>query len=221
MISSRYSGATSSPTSPQHFLSPAKRWTAVAKWIEDMILGSLLLAAFAPAMAVMALAVKLGSRGPVFSSREYAGYDNQVIRVLKFRTLYVDGGDRAPVQGTVRSDPRVTPVGRVLRAFSFDELPQLINVMRGEMSLVGLTPQAIATLGGQVAIEEYGHRHRVKPGITGWAQVNGLRREIDIFDRAHRRVAYELDYIETWSLWLDAKILLMSLRALSTRKDVW
>jgi Undecaprenyl-phosphate glucose phosphotransferase len=204
---------------------PLKHWSAVAKWIEDTILGTLLLILLAPAMALIALLIKLDSRGPVFFAQERFGFNNQVIRVLKFRTMYVDCGDPTGAQRTVRNDPRVTRIGRFLRAFSLDELPQLLNVVRGEMSLVGPRPHAITMRAGDRlyhdAIEDYLNRHRVKPGITGWAQVNGLRGEIDTLDKARQRVTYDLDYIEGWSLWLDLKILLLSFRMLVTRENAY
>ena len=204
---------------------PLKHWSAVTKWFEDTILGSLLLLLLAPAMALIALAIKLDSRGPVFFAQERFGFNNQVIRVLKFRTMYVDRGDPTGAQRTVRNDPRVTRVGRFLRSVSLDELPQLLNVARGEMSLVGPRPHAITMRAGDRlyhdAIEDYLNRHRVKPGITGWAQVNGLRGEIDTLDKARQRVTYDLDYIEGWSIWLDLKILLMSFRILIARENAY
>jgi Undecaprenyl-phosphate glucose phosphotransferase len=204
---------------------PLKHWSAVAKWFEDIILGGVLLLLFAPAMALIALLIKLDSRGPVFFAQERFGFNNQIIRVLKFRTMYVDRGDPSGAQRTIRDDPRVTHIGRFLRSFSLDELPQLLNVIRGEMSLVGPRPHAITMRAGDRlyhdAIEDYLNRHRVKPGITGWAQVNGLRGEIDTLDKARRRVDYDLDYIENWSFWLDLKILLMSFRILLTRENAY
>ena len=204
---------------------PLKHWSAVAKWVEDMILGTLLLIAFAPAMAIIALLIRLDSRGPIFFAQDRFGFNNQVIRVLKFRTMYVDRGDPSGAQRTVRGDPRITSIGRILRSSSLDELPQLINVLRGEMSLVGPRPHAIAMKAGDAlyhdAVKEYLHRHRVKPGITGWAQVNGLRGEIDSLEKARQRVVYDLNYIETWSLWLDFRILLKSLLILSVRENAY
>ncbi len=204
---------------------PLKHWSAVTKLFEDMILGALLLVLLAPVMALVALLIRLDSRGPALFAQERFGFNNQVIRVLKFRTMYVERGDPSGTQRTVRGDPRVTRVGRLLRAFSLDELPQLVNVIRGEMSLVGPRPHAITMKAGERlyhdAIEDYLNRHRVKPGITGWAQVNGLRGEIDTIEKARQRVIYDLHYIDAWSLWLDLKILLMSLRVLFVRENAY
>jgi Undecaprenyl-phosphate glucose phosphotransferase len=204
---------------------PLKHWNAVAKWVEDAILGSLALVAFGPFMAMVAALIKLDSRGPVFFAQERFGFNNEVIRVLKFRTMYVDRGDPTGAQRTVRNDPRITRVGRFLRSSSLDELPQLLNVLRGEMSLVGPRPHAVAMKAGDRlyhdAVKDYLYRHRVKPGITGLAQVNGLRGEIDTIDKARRRVEYDLDYIERWTVWLDLKILFLSFRILACRENAF
>jgi Undecaprenyl-phosphate glucose phosphotransferase len=195
---------------------PLKNWRAVTKWAEDKLLAALLLIAFAPLMAIVALLIKLESRGPVLFVQQRFGFNNKAISVLKFRTMYLDRGDRSGAQRTVQHDPRVTRVGRVIRALSIDELPQLINVLRGEMSVVGPRPHAIAmkavddVLYGE-AVAQYFHRHRVKPGITGWAQVSGLRGEVDTLSKAHARVVHDLYYIEHWSPWLDLKILLKTI----------
>jgi Undecaprenyl-phosphate glucose phosphotransferase len=191
---------------------PLKNWRAVVKWMEDCLLGSLLLVFIAPLLAAIAMLIKLDSPGPVFFAQIRFGFNNQPIRVLKFRTMHVDLGDPSGAQRTVQNDPRVTRLGRILRWLSFDELPQLINVVRGDMSLVGPRPHAVAMKAGDrlycEAVERYLHRHRVKPGITGWAQVNGLRGEVDTLEKARDRVAHDLYYIEHWSLWLDLKILM-------------
>ena len=157
--------------------------------------------------------IKLDSRGPVLFVQERFGFNNEVIPVLKYRTMYIDRGDRSGGQRTIRLDPRVTQVGRVIRALSIDELPQLINVLRSEMSIVGPRPHPIAMQAGNGAlygdaVAQYCHRHRVKPGITGWAQINGLRGEVDALQKARARVEHDLYYIEHWSPWLDLKILL-------------
>jgi Undecaprenyl-phosphate glucose phosphotransferase len=204
---------------------PLKHWNAVAKWIEDMALGLMLLILSAPAMLLIALLIKLDSRGPVFFTQDRFGFNNRVIRVLKFRTMHVERGDPSGARRTVKNDPRITRIGRLLRQFSLDELPQLLNVVRGEMSLVGPRPHAVAMKAGDRlyhdAVENYINRHRVKPGITGWAQVNGLRGEIDTLEKARQRVVFDLDYIERWSLWFDLKILLMSLRVLIVRENAY
>jgi Undecaprenyl-phosphate glucose phosphotransferase len=204
---------------------PIKHWNAVAKWVEDKILGALLLFAFAPAMAVIALLIKFESRGPLFFVQERFGFNNKVIRVFKFRTMYHERSDKSGAQRTVWNDARVTRVGRVLRALSLDELPQLVNVLRGEMSLIGPRAHAIAMKAGDrlyfEALEDYAQRHRVRPGITGWAQVNGCRGEIDTLQKARSRVAYDLFYIEQWSLWLDLKVLVLTLPIVLSRQNAY
>jgi Undecaprenyl-phosphate glucose phosphotransferase len=204
---------------------PLKHWRALAKWIEDKLLSALFLIFLSPLMVIAASLIKIDSPGPVFFVQERFGFNNNVIRVLKFRTMYVDHSDPSGARRTVKNDPRVTRVGRVLRALSIDELPQLFNVARGDMSLVGPRPHAIAMkAGGRLycdAVKEYLHRHRVKPGITGWAQINGLRGEIDTLDKAQARVIHDLYYIEHWSIWLDLKILAKTVGVLSSREDAF
>ena len=176
-------------------------------------------------MTLIALLIKLDSRGPVLFAQERFGFNNNVIRVLKFRTMYTDRGDISGAQRTVHNDSRVTRIGRVLRATSLDELPQLFNVLSGDMSLIGPRPHAISMKAGDHlygdAIEEYVQRHRVKPGITGWAQVNGCRGEIDTVEKARARVEHDLFYIEHWSLWLDLKTLALTVPMLLSRQNAY
>ncbi len=204
---------------------PLKNWRALVKLTEDKLLSLLLLVFVGPLMVLIAILIKLDSPGPVFFVQRRFGFNNEEIRVLKFRTMYVDRSDPTGAQRTVRDDPRVTRLGRILRWLSFDELPQLINVVRGDMSLVGPRPHAIAMMaGGRLyyeAVEQYLHRHRMKPGITGWAQVNGLRGEVDTLEKAHARVAHDLYYIEHWSLWFDLKIFLRTVGILVSRDNAY
>ncbi|HZL59307.1 MAG TPA: undecaprenyl-phosphate glucose phosphotransferase [Stellaceae bacterium] len=204
---------------------PLKNWSSVAKWLEDKILSALCLVALAPLMGLIALAIRLDSPGPVFFVQPRFGFSNRPVRVIKFRSMSVEQADPSGALRTVPNDPRVTRIGRILRHLSLDELPQLVNVLRGEMSLVGPRPHAMAMKAGDRlyhdAVGEYFHRHRVKPGITGWAQVHGQRGEIDGIDSARRRVAYDLYYIDHWSLWLDCKILFLTLRALLRRQNAY
>jgi lipopolysaccharide/colanic/teichoic acid biosynthesis glycosyltransferase len=167
----------------------------------------------------------LGGKGPILFVQDRFGFNNRPVRVLKFRTMHVENSDPSGAARTVRDDPRVTRVGRILRRLSLDELPQLVNVLRGDMSLVGPRAHPLAMKAGNRfyhdAVADYVRRHRVKPGLTGWAQVNGLRGEIDSLEKAQQRVVYDLDYIESWSLWLDLKILLMSFRILVSQENAY
>lgn len=204
---------------------PLKHWSGVAKKVEDRVLSAICLTVTAPIMGLIALAIRLDSKGPIFFRQERFGFNNRPISVLKFRTMYADRGDPSGARRTVRNDPRVTRVGRVLRGLSLDELPQLFNVFRGEMSLVGPRAHAIAMKAGDrlyhEAVGDYLHRHRVLPGITGWAQINGLRGEIDSLESAKRRVSFDLYYIDNWSLWFDVRILIRTLWVLLQRDNAY
>jgi Undecaprenyl-phosphate glucose phosphotransferase len=194
-------------------LSPAK---AVLKRTEDLVLAGLLALLAVPLMLVVAVLVKATSRGPVFFRQRRVGLNNQVFGLLKFRTMYAHCADSDARRQTSRNDARVTKLGSFLRRSSLDELPQLWNVLRGEMSLVGPRPHALQTTVNGVQLEAaapgYSSRHRVKPGITGWAQVNGCRGELDTVEKIVRRVDYDLDYIRNWSLLLDLQIIWRTLR---------
>jgi Undecaprenyl-phosphate glucose phosphotransferase len=204
---------------------PLKRWRAVSKWLEDKIIAGLLLILFAPLMLIIAVAIRCDSRGPALFVQERFGFNNRVIRVLKFRTMFLEQCDPAGTRRTVPDDPRVTRIGRQLRKWSFDELPQLLNVLKGEMSLVGPRPHALTMKAGEhlyyEVVQEYFARHRVKPGITGWAQIRGLRGEIDTIEKAKLRVSHDLDYIEHWSLWWDIVIIARTVRMMLTRENAY
>jgi putative colanic acid biosynthesis UDP-glucose lipid carrier transferase len=177
----------------------------------DVLLGSIAFACLALPMLLIATAVKLSSPGPVLFRQRRYGRAGAVIDVFKFRTMSVleDGSD---VKQVTARDPRVTPLGNFLRRSSLDELPQLFNVLRGEMSLVGPRPHAVLhNEQYRRQIVEYMLRHKVKPGITGWAQVNGHRGETDTLRKMVHRVEHDLYYIRHWSLWLDAKILFLTI----------
>jgi Undecaprenyl-phosphate glucose phosphotransferase len=193
---------------------PVSGWGYFIKALSDRVLGALILLACLPLLAVIALAVKLTSEGPVFFSQERLGFNNRTFRILKFRTMYTHMQDDHAEKLTTREDPRVTPVGRFLRRWSLDELPQIFNVMTGDMSLVGPRPHAARAKAGSKIYEQvldtYAQRHRVKPGITGWAQVNGWRGETDTEEKLIRRVEHDLAYIESWSPVLDLKILILT-----------
>ncbi|MGD0654012.1 MAG: undecaprenyl-phosphate glucose phosphotransferase, partial [Thermoguttaceae bacterium] len=180
----------------------------MAKRLCDLVLGGLLLLLLAIPMAAIALWIKFTSPGPVFFRQRRYGLDGREIRVWKFRTMTVceDGTDA--VQAT-KNDPRITKAGAFLRHYSLDELPQLLNVVAGDMSLVGPRPHANAhNEEFRQKVEGYMLRHKVKPGITGLAQVNGWRGETDTPEKMEKRVEFDLQYIRQWSLWLDIKILL-------------
>ncbi len=195
---------------------PIDGWRATIKRAEDLVLSAIVLAFISPLLLVIAAAVKLTSKGPVFFRQRRLGYNNRVIEVLKFRSMYTHLSDANAAVQSSRGDKRVTRIGAWLRKTSLDELPQLINVLKGEMSLVGPRPHALATTAGGLALEEavpvYAARHRVKPGITGWAQVNGHRGALDSVDKIVHRVNFDLYYIENWSLGLDIKILCQTIK---------
>lgn len=184
-------------------------WTV--KNVFDRVLAVGLLVGLAPLLAVIALAVKFSSPGPILFRQKRFGFNQQMFEVFKFRTMYVDVCDTnlsKTVKQATKNDPRVTAVGRFLRRSSLDELPQLFNVLLGTMSLVGPRPHAIAHDEYYGAlIDGYVGRHRAKPGITGWAQVNGYRGEIHSIEDMRRRVELDLYYIDNWSLWFDIRIL--------------
>jgi putative colanic acid biosynthesis UDP-glucose lipid carrier transferase len=170
-----------------------------------------------PLFAAIAGAVKLSSKGPVLFAQRRYGRDGQEIRVFKFRSMRVEE-DGAVVRQAVRGDPRITPVGAFLRRSSLDELPQFFNVLRGEMSVVGPRPHAVShNEQYRMQILEYMLRHKVKPGITGWAQVNGWRGETDTLTKMIERVAHDLHYIRNYSFGLDLKILLLTVFGRKTR----
>nr|WP_199064704.1 undecaprenyl-phosphate glucose phosphotransferase [Chromobacterium sp. ASV5] len=196
---------------------PLTGWSPLLKRCEDVALASLALLLAGAPMLLIALCIKLDSRGPVLFRQKRYGYNNRLIEVYKFRSMYIDKSDWHAEAQTTRDDPRVTRVGRFIRKTSLDELPQLLNVLGGSMSMVGPRPHATATKAAGVlfedAVSEYSARHRVKPGITGWAQVNGYRGETDTLAKIEKRVKYDLEYIENWSLWFDFYILARTLPA--------
>jgi polysaccharide biosynthesis protein PslA len=188
------------------------RGSQAAKRALDLFLASLGLLALAPLMALIALAIKLDSPGPVIFRQRRHGYLNEEIVVWKFRSMRADSQDLTASRQVSADDDRVTRVGRFIRRTSLDELPQLFNVVRGEMSLVGPRPHAIGMLSGGAEasklVETYAHRHRIKPGLTGWAAINGSRGPVDTPEAVRRRVALDLEYVERQSFWLDLAIIL-------------
>lgn len=187
---------------------PLSGWQRVTKLIEDKILAALLLVLAAPLMLLIAAAIRLETPGPILFRQARYGFNNKVFDVYKFRTMHHDRPPEGSVPQARRDDPRVTRVGRFLRRTSLDELPQLLNVLQGTMSLVGPRPHAVVHNEAYAAIiDGYFGRHRMKPGITGWAQINGLRGETDTPDKMRARVEHDIHYVENWSLLFDLQIL--------------
>ena len=189
-----------------------RRWTREGRLTRrTVIVGGLLLIAALPVMAVIAILIKLDSRGPVFFKQNRYGFNNDLVEVFKFRSLRVDAADATASKLVTKDDPRVTRVGRFIRKASLDELPQLFNVVfKGNLSLVGPRPHAVNAKAEarryDEAVDGYFARHRVKPGLTGWAQVNGWRGETDTQEKIQRRVEHDLYYIENWSVLFDLYI---------------
>jgi lipopolysaccharide/colanic/teichoic acid biosynthesis glycosyltransferase len=183
-----------------------------AKRMMDLVGASLALLFLAPLLGIIALVIKLSSPGPVLFSQYRYGHRNHRFRIYKFRTMHIHLTDLRGTRQTTDDDPRVTRFGRFLRHTSLDELPQLINVVKGDMSLVGPRPHVPGMLAAGVLYEDlvpyYFQRHAVRPGITGLAQVSGCRGSTTDPAAAISRLDYDLEYIETWSLWLDARILI-------------
>jgi len=206
------------------FEAPITDWDLVMKWLFDHIVGGIVLLAALPVMALVALAIKLDSPGPVLFRQKRFGFNNERIDVFKFRSLYHHQADPTASKVVTKNDPRVTRVGRFIRKTSLDELPQLFNVVfKSNLSLVGPRPHAVqGKLQSRLfdeAVDGYFARHRVKPGITGWAQINGWRGEIDNEEKIQKRVEFDLYYIENWSVLFDAYILLKTPIALMTKNE--
>jgi Undecaprenyl-phosphate glucose phosphotransferase len=187
--------------------SPLHGWNQVAKRAFDLVFTLALVGLLSPVLVAIALAVKLTSRGPVFYRQERMGLDGQRFRMLKFRTMRMNAeASTGPIWASA-GDPRRTPIGSFLRRFSLDELPQFVNVVRGEMSVVGPRPERpVFVERFRQTVPRYMLRHKVKSGITGWAQVHGLRGNTSL----EGRIQYDLEYIERWSFWLDLKIILLT-----------
>ncbi|MBA3563490.1 MAG: exopolysaccharide biosynthesis polyprenyl glycosylphosphotransferase, partial [Gammaproteobacteria bacterium] len=187
----------------------------------DIILSLLILALISPLLLLIAAAIKLDSPGSVIFKQRRYGLDGEEIKVYKFRTMYVTEDEENIPQAT-REDPRVTPFGAFLRRYSLDELPQFINVLQGRMSVVGPRPHAVAhNETYRKLIKGYMVRHKVTPGITGLAQVNGLRGETNTVDAMKARVEYDLNYLRYWSLGLDFKIILKTVAAIFSGKNAY
>jgi Undecaprenyl-phosphate glucose phosphotransferase len=194
------------------FDKPIADWDVVIKSAFDRFVGALALVFLSPIFLLVAAAVKLDSKGPVFFRQKRYGFNNELIEVFKFRSMYTDKLDHTASKLVTKDDPRVTRVGRFIRKTSIDELPQLFNVVfSGNLSLVGPRPHAVHAKAADRQYDEvvdgYFARHRVRPGITGWAQINGWRGETDTPEKLQHRVEHDLYYIENWSLFFDVYIL--------------
>ena len=203
------------------FDKPINDWDSVAKRAFDVIFSLIGVILFSPVMLATAIAIKLDSKGPVLFKQQRHGFNNEIIEVYKFRSMYADLSDPTAKRTVTKNDPRVTRVGRIIRKTSIDELPQFFNALLGSLSLVGPRPHAIAAQSHNLLYNEvvdgYFARHRVKPGVTGWAQVNGWRGEMDTDEKIRMRTEYDLEYIENWSLWFDLQILFLTpIRLLNT-----
>ena len=208
------------------FDKPIADWDVVLKSVFDRVIGALALIALSPVLLTTAIAVKLDSKGPVIFRQKRYGFNNEMIEVFKFRSMRVDQLDATAAKLVTKDDPRVTRVGRFIRKTSLDELPQLFNVVfKGNLSLVGPRPHAVHAKAADRIYDEvvdgYFARHRVRPGITGWAQVNGWRGETDTPEKLQRRVEHDLHYIENWSLLFDLYILMITPFALSKTDNAY
>ncbi|GAB4518140.1 MAG: undecaprenyl-phosphate glucose phosphotransferase [Roseibium sp.] len=193
---------------------PIADWDMVAKRIFDVVFATIAIITLFPVMIAAAIAIKLDSRGPVLFRQKRYGFNNEVIEVLKFRSMYTDMADPDAKKVVTKGDPRVTRVGRFIRKTSIDELPQLFNVLGGSLSLVGPRPHAVNAHTDNKTwddvVDGYFARHKVKPGVTGWAQINGWRGEVDTPEKIQKRVECDVYYIENWSVLFDLKILMLT-----------
>lgn len=197
---------------------PTDAARALVKRLQDLVIGTLALLVAAPAMAVIALLIRLDSPGPALFRQRRHGFNNEEIIVWKFRSMRVAPPQTGGVRQVAADDDRVTRIGRFIRKTSLDELPQIFNVLRGEMSLVGPRPHPVGLMTGEVEsarlVHEYAHRHRMKPGMTGWAAIHGSRGPVDTPEAVRRRVALDVEYIERQSFWLDLYIIVMTIPCL-------
>jgi Undecaprenyl-phosphate glucose phosphotransferase len=198
---------------------------SLVKSLFDRAAAGVALVAAAPVLLAVALAIKLDSKGPVLFRQNRYGFGDRVIQVYKFRTMKADLADADGEKQTAVNDPRITRIGGLLRRWSLDELPQLFNVLRGELSLVGPRPHAVSMKveerRNEDIVPDYALRHHVKPGITGWAQVNGYHGPVATEKALLRRVAYDLDYINNWSLWFDIRILFSTIRIAFGQREAY
>ncbi len=201
---------------------PIQGMNRVLKEVEDKVFSFFILLLVSPIMLIIAIAIKLESKGPILFKQRRHGWNGDEIKVYKFRSMRVHNEDDGKVTQATKNDNRVTKVGKFIRKTSLDELPQFFNVIQGRMSIVGPRPHALAhNEEFKDRVNYYMQRHKVKPGITGWAQVNGLRGETDTVEKMARRVEYDLFYIENWSLWFDIRIIFMTILTGFTDKNAY
>jgi Undecaprenyl-phosphate glucose phosphotransferase len=204
---------------------PVADWDAIVKRALDLLVATIALILLSPIMLATAIAIRLDSPGPVLFRQKRYGFNNEVIEVFKFRSMYHHLSDPLAKRVVTRGDSRITRVGRFIRKTSIDELPQLFNVLSGELSLVGPRPHAVNAHTDERLWEEvvdgYFARHKVKPGITGWAQVNGWRGEVDTPEKIHKRVEYDIYYIENWSILFDLYIMIRTPFALFNTENAY
>ncbi|MHC5653845.1 undecaprenyl-phosphate glucose phosphotransferase [Stappia sp.] len=204
---------------------PMADWDSIAKRAFDLVVATAAIILLSPVMIAAALAIRLDSKGPILFRQKRYGFNNEVIDVLKFRSMYHEMADPTAKKVVTKNDPRVTRVGRFIRRSSIDELPQLFNVLRGDLSLVGPRPHAVNAHTDEKLWDEvvdgYFARHKVKPGVTGWAQINGWRGEVDTPEKIQKRVQYDVYYIENWSILFDIRILLATPLALFKTENAY
>ncbi|WP_416137034.1 undecaprenyl-phosphate glucose phosphotransferase [Halomonas sp. HK25] len=193
-------------------VTPMDGMARIIKRTEDIVVGGLISLLILPVCLAIAVAIKLTSPGPVLFKQYRTGANGKQFRVYKFRSMRVHNEKDSQVTQATKGDSRITPIGAFLRRTSLDELPQFFNVLQGRMSIVGPRPHALAhNEYYQDMVESYMRRHKVKPGITGWAQVNGFRGETDTLEKMEKRVEYDLWYIDNWSIWLDFRIIFLTI----------
>jgi putative colanic acid biosynthesis UDP-glucose lipid carrier transferase len=203
-------------------VSPMFGQNLIAKTILDYVAASLFLMIFSLPMLFIAAAIKLSSEGDVLFKQKRNGWNGQEIWIYKFRTMVLHQEPQGNLTQATKTDLRVTPIGKLLRKSSLDELPQFINVLEGKMSIVGPRPHAIAHNQQYVQlIPKYALRHKVKPGITGWAQICGFRGETDTLDKMEGRIKHDIYYLEHWSIWLDIKIIFLTPLAIIQNKNIY
>jgi Undecaprenyl-phosphate glucose phosphotransferase len=197
---------------------PADQARAFAKRVQDIVIGATALILAAPVMLAIAVAIRLDSPGPALFRQRRHGFNNEEIVVFKFRSMRVETADARATRQVTKDDDRVTRVGKFIRKTSLDELPQILNVLQGHMSLVGPRPHAIGMMTGDVEsarlVREYAHRHRMKPGMTGWAAIHGSRGPVDTPESVRKRVAYDVEYIDRQNFWLDLYIMAVTIPCL-------